>query len=264
MPSDRNHRSRARGFIFLGLAAGLATAAAGAEASAMKPARPAAPVAEAKAPLFTDTRTGLQQAFAIEMNAKERYKLFAAQADREGLPAVAHLFRACAEAEQVHADRHVRAIAVTGGEARVLLDKVYAGTTAENLQVAMQGENYEATEFYPALLERSREEGVPDAVRSVNFALSAEREHERLLGAALAGLEQKPEPKTIYVCSYCGKTVESLDFEKCPNCFTAARKFIRVGEAAQAAAPAQPASGVPPGKGAVEPAPPPAPPEPRK
>jgi rubrerythrin len=66
------------------------------------------------------------------------------------------------------------------------------------------------------------------AVRSLTFALSAEREHARLLTAALEHLGQTDPGGSFYVCPYCGKTVATLDFTKCPNCFTAAKKFIRV------------------------------------
>ncbi len=109
-----------------------------------------------------------------------------------------------------------------------MLERLVVGTTAENLKAAIESETYEVTQFYPALLERARSERQTKAVRSLTFALSAEREHARLLTAALASLDQRPPAHPIYVCSFCGKTVESLDFRKCPNCFTSAKKFIKV------------------------------------
>jgi rubrerythrin len=221
-------------------------------------------------PVVGDTKANLQKAFANEMNAKERYTNYARQADREGYAAAAQLFRACAQAEQIHADRHVHAIAVVGGEARVLLDRVYAGTTAQNLQAAIQTEDYEVNESYPALLARAREDLESEAVRSLTFALSAERDHERLLTAALANLELRPEARPLYVCSYCGRTVETPDFKKCPNCFTDSRKFIRVGAAgtrpaaSEGAGASTPGTPVAPATAGAERAKPPAPPEPRK
>jgi rubrerythrin len=245
------------------LMAAAATVAGSAAAPAKTGASSSTPAAAPAPPVVGDTKANLEKAFANEMNAKERYTAYAKQADREGYKAAAQLFRACAEAEQVHANRVVHAIAVTGGEARVLLDRVYAGTTAENLQAAIQAEDYEAKEYYPALVARARADQVPDAVRSMTFALSAEREHEQLLTAALANLEQRPAAHPLYVCSYCGRTVETRDAGKCPNCFTDAKKFIRVGEevprpAASAAAPGAPATA------GNETAKPPAPPLPRK
>ncbi len=183
-------------------------------------------VAAPAAPIVRDTPANLQAAFAEELNSKQRYAAYAQRADREAYPSVARLFRACARAEQIHADRHVRAIAWTGNEARALLERLVVDTTAENLRAAIESETYEATRFYPALLERARADRQPMAVRSMTFALSAEREHARLLRAALASLGQRPPARPIYICPLCGKTVESLDFRKCPNCFTSAKRFL--------------------------------------
>lgn len=189
-----------------------------------------APLPQAVEPavvVVRDTPTNLETAFTGEMNAKQRYVAFAECADREGYPGVARLFRACARAEQMHANEHVHAIAWTGGEARAVLERLVVGTTAENLKAAIETENYEVTRFYPLLLERARSDHATKAVRSLTFALSAEREHVRLLSTALATLDQRPHTDPIYVCSFCGKTVEGLSFRKCPNCFTNAKRFMR-------------------------------------
>lgn len=83
-----------------------------------KAPEPAVTQAQAAAPEVGDTRANLQAAFDNEINAKERYLSIAKQADREGYAYVAQLFRACARAEQAHAEQHVHAIAATGGEAK--------------------------------------------------------------------------------------------------------------------------------------------------
>jgi rubrerythrin len=262
MPSHHHHARAMTGGIIMAVVLIIAAAsvaahaagspAAGAGGAAAKSPTPGAAVPAP--PVVGDTRANLQRAFANEMNAKERYTTYAKVADREGYAAVAQLFRACATAEQVHADRHVHAIAVVGGEARVLLDRVYAGTTAENLESAIDSETYEATELYPALLAEARAEQVPDAVRSMAFALATEREHEKMLTEALATLDQRPAVRPLYVCSYCGRTIATLDAGKCPTCFTDAKKFIRVGDATAASAaapgggPAAAAVPVPPRK----------------
>jgi len=202
------------------------TPTASAQRTVRRYSAPVPQVVEPPTLLVRDTPTNLQAAFTREMNAKQRYVAFAKQADREGYPAVARLFRACARAEQMHADAHVHAIAWTGGEARAVLDRLAVGTTAENLKSAIELETYEVERFYPVLIERARSDREPEAVRSMTFALSAEREHARLLTTALATLDQHPSPHPIYVCSLCGKTVESLGFKKCPNCFTSAKRFV--------------------------------------
>jgi rubrerythrin len=183
---------------------------------------------QAAAPEVGDTRANLQTSFDNEINAKERYLAAAKQADREGYPYVAQLFRACARAEQAHAEQHVHAIAVIGGEAKALLQRLSIGTTAENLRVAIDLETYEATQLYPALLARARAEQLTAAVRSITFALAAEREHARLLTAAQLTLDQRLAARTFFVCPMCGRTVETQDARQCPNCYTSARRVIRV------------------------------------
>jgi rubrerythrin len=166
--------------------------------------------------------------FGNEVNAKQRYLEYAKQADREGYPAVGRLFRACARAEEAHADQHVHAIAWTGGEARALLERVWMGTTEENLRASLSTEIYEATMVYPSVIERARVDHQAMAVRSANFALSAEREHAGLMAAALSSLANRPAAATYFVCPICGKTVTAVDFAKCPNCFTSAKRFVAV------------------------------------
>lgn len=219
---------RALGVVLAAILAMVALAAAAARESQKPVAAPVAQTPEVATPEVGDTPTNLRAAFTEAMNAKTRYDAAAKQADRDGYPYVAQLFRACSRAERVHADQHVHAIAWTGGEARALLGRLALGTTQENLQTAISLETYEANELYPAFLERARADNQPAAVRSLTFALAANREHARLLSAALETFDQRLPVRTLYVCPLCGKTTEALSFDKCPNCYTAAKKFERV------------------------------------
>jgi rubrerythrin len=157
-----------------------------------------------------------------------RYEEAAKVADREGYRSVAALFRACARAENAHADQHVHAIAYTGSEAKAYLDKIALGTTAENLRVAVGLEQYEARDVYPRMIAQARAERMTHAVRSMTYALAAEREHARLLGRALETLEQRPAPQAWFVCPHCGNTVASVEFRECPVCFGQGRGFVRI------------------------------------
>ena len=217
-----------RGVSGVVMVAALALVASGAGQPESKAGgTPAGPAATAP-PVVRETRKSLLEAFDDEINVKTRYQAAAKIAEGEGYPDVARLFRACARAEEVHAGEHVHAIAWSGDEARAVLERLALGTTVENLRVAIDLETYEATQRYPALLAQARAEHMTAAVRSMNFALAAEREHGRLFTAALETLEQRPAPRTFHVCPTCGKTTTALDFKKCPNCFTAAKKFIQV------------------------------------
>ncbi len=75
---------------------------------------------------MSKTEQNLKEAFAGESQANRKYLAFAKQADQEGYPQVAKLFRAAAEAETVHAHAHLR---VLGGIRK----------TVENLKEAISG-----------------------------------------------------------------------------------------------------------------------------
>ena len=60
---------------------------------------------------MSKTLDDLMVAFAGESQANRKYLAFADQADKEGFPQVAKLFRAAAAAETVHAHNHLRAMA---------------------------------------------------------------------------------------------------------------------------------------------------------
>ena len=94
----------------------------------------------------SQTEMNLLQAFAGESQANRKYLAFAKQAEKEGYPQAARLFRAAAEAETVHALAHLRA-----------LGKI--GTTEENLKAAIAGETFEFTEMYPPMIKKAQEEG---------------------------------------------------------------------------------------------------------
>ena len=99
------------------------------------------------------TSENLQEAFAGESQANRKYLAFAKQADADGFPQVAKLFRAAAHAETVHAHAHLR---VMGGVKK----------TAENVTAAIEGEGSEFQEMYPKFLAEAESEGSPAAVTS--------------------------------------------------------------------------------------------------
>uniref|UniRef100_A0A832I911 Rubrerythrin family protein n=1 Tax=Eiseniibacteriota bacterium TaxID=2212470 RepID=A0A832I911_UNCEI len=206
------------------LALATATLVVAAKPSSKAPAPPPAPP-----PVEVgDTPANLRAAFTHEMNAKEWYLAAARRAQQEGRFSAMQLFLACAKSEEIHARRHVEAIAVTSGEARAVLDRVAVGGTDDNLRAALERERWSAEVFYPALLERARADRATAAVRSMTYAMSAEREHVRLLEAELQSAEAGVAARTLRVCPTCGKTVEAVDFGRCPVCFTGAAGFVSI------------------------------------
>jgi rubrerythrin len=156
------------------------------------------------------TRDSLAAAFAGESQAAEKYMVFAEQAEDEGLPHVARLFRAISFAETRHARNHLR---VMGG----------VGETADNLKTAFEGESFEIDEMYPAYQEIARRQKNTQAARSIKYALKAEMDHKTMYAtareAALKGADIADEP--VSVCLICGHTVIGDVPDKCPVCAAA-------------------------------------------
>ncbi len=163
---------------------------------------------------MSKTQENLQEAFAGESQANRKYLAFAKQAEKEGHPQAAKLFRAAAEAETVHAHAHLRAM---GG----------IGKTEENLKAAISGETFEFKEMYPEMIEKANEEGEKAAARSFTYANEVEEIHAGLYQKALDNLGS-PEEADYYVCSVCGYTCENEAPEQCPVCGSKAKAFSKV------------------------------------
>lgn len=175
------------------------------------------------------TLDNLMAAYNGESNAHAKYVEFAKRADQEGYAGAAALFRAAAKAEETHARTHGEVITKLGGSPKAEIKVPAIGTTAENLKAALAGETYERDKMYPEFIAEARTSGNKDALRAFNFAVSAEAEHAKLYASAAGDLQGWKAAKTFYVCPVCGKTVTAVDFAKCPVCFTAGDKYVKVG-----------------------------------
>ena len=160
------------------------------------------------------TEQNLREAFAGESQANRKYLAFAKQAEKEGYPQVAKLFRAAAQAETVHAHAHLRTL---GG----------IMSTPENLKEAIAGETHEFKEMYPAMIEAAKEEGNRPAERSFTYANEVEKVHASLYQGALDNLDNLEEAN-YYVCSVCGYTCENDPPETCPVCSAKSKAFFKV------------------------------------
>lgn len=160
------------------------------------------------------TEKNLQEAFAGESQANRKYLAFAKNADVEGHPQVAKLFRAAAEAETVHAHAHLRAL---GG----------IGSTEANLREAIGGETHEFTEMYPQMIREATSEGFNDALRSFTYANAVEKVHADLYRKALESLG-KNVAVDYYVCQVCGNTIEGAPEGPCDVCGSAKTSFRKV------------------------------------
>ncbi len=163
------------------------------------------------------TIDNLKDAFAGESQANRKYLAFAKKAQAEGYPQIAKLFRAAAEAETIHAHAHLAAMKGVG-------------STLENLQAAMAGEQYEYKEMYPKFLDAAKAEGHNPARASFQNALAVEEVHYGLYGQALKTLQAGKDlaAAKIYVCPVCGHTVIGDVPDECPVCSADGEKFVEV------------------------------------
>ncbi len=160
------------------------------------------------------TKENLMSAFAGESQANRKYLAFAQKAEKEGFKNVARVIRAIAEAETVHALKHLE---VAG--------KV--GSTLENLATAAEGEHHEFTEMYPEFIETATAEKEDKALKSFQFANEAEKVHGKTFGdlKSLVADGKDMDDKEISLCPICGWVGTGTPPDRCPICNAAAKVF---------------------------------------
>jgi len=164
---------------------------------------------------LSNTDKDLKDAFAGESQANRKYLAFAKKADEEGYHQVAKLFRAAAEGETIHAHMHLNALKGVSG-------------TAANLNEAINGEAYEHTEMYPAMIEHAQTEGNKLAEIGFVAANKVEKVHEGMYKKALRSVNDgKDMPaKKLWVCQVCGHLHEGDEApDHCPVCNSPKAKY---------------------------------------
>ena len=153
------------------------------------------------------TKENLSAAFAGESQAHMKYLAFSAQAEKVGKPNIARLFHAIAYAEQVHATNHLK---VLGG----------VGDTVANLEGAMGGETFEVDEMYPAYLAVAELQAEKGAMRSMTYAIEAEKIHAEMYADAIesAKADEDIDIGEVYICPVCGYTHIGEPPDRCPVC----------------------------------------------
>ncbi len=119
------------------------------------------------------TQQNLKDAFAGESQANRRYLYFAKNADVEGYPDIAGLFRDTAEGETGHAHGHLDYLKKVGDPATGLP----IGDTTDNLRAAIAGETHEYTDMYPGMAKTAREEGFAEIADWFETLAKAEKSH---------------------------------------------------------------------------------------
>ena len=96
----------------------------------------------------TKTEKNLQEAFAGESQARNKYTYFASKARKEGYEQIAAIFEETAANEKEHAKLWFKYL--EGGDIK---------DTKSNLEAAAAGENFEWTDMYARMAEEAKEEG---------------------------------------------------------------------------------------------------------
>jgi len=161
------------------------------------------------------TEKNLKDAFAGESMAYMKYHNFSSIAEKEGFKNVARLFRAIAFAEVVHASNHMKALG--------LMKK-----SSENLVTAIDGENYEVNEMYPAFKAVADLQEEKKAQVSFKYALDAEKIHEKMYKDTKVKVDEGKDIELgpVYICDNCGYTVENGAPDYCPICGVKKDRFV--------------------------------------
>ncbi len=158
----------------------------------------------------TKTEKNLWEAFAGESQARNKYDYFASKAKKDGYVQIAAFFEETAKNEKEHAKlwfKHLKGI----------------GSTAENLAVAAEGENYEWTDMYAKFAKEAREEGFEELAKQFEGVAAIEKEHEERYRKLLKNIEDEVvfsrDNDVIWHCTNCGHIMIGKKApELCPVC----------------------------------------------
>ena len=158
----------------------------------------------------TKTEKNLWEAFAGESQARNKYTYFASVAKKAGYEQIAALFLQTAENEKEHAKLWFKAL----GE---------VGDTAENLQHAAEGENYEWTDMYDRMAKEAEEEGFKELAAKFRGVAAIEKTHEERYRALLKNVETNAVFEkagiVMWECRNCGHLVTGTKAPQlCPVC----------------------------------------------
>lgn len=156
------------------------------------------------------TWKNLEEAFAGESQARNKYTYFASVAKKEGYEQIAAIFSETADNEKEHAKMALK-----------FMEGI--GDTKANLKAAAEGENYEWTTMYKDFAATAREEGFIEIASYFDKVAEVEADHEKRYLALLENLENgkvfKRDEKVVWHCRNCGYNHEGTEAPGvCPVC----------------------------------------------
>ena len=160
----------------------------------------------------TKTERNLQEAFAGESQARNKYSYWASKAKKDGYQQIAAIFEETANNEKEHAKMWFK-----------LLEGGGIKSTPENLKAAADGENFEWTDMYDRMAREAEEEGFDEIAAKFRGVAAIEKHHEERYRKLLKNIEDKivfsRDGDCIWQCRNCGHIVVGKDApEICPVC----------------------------------------------
>jgi len=157
------------------------------------------------------TKKNLEDAFAGESMARNKYDYFASVFRKAGYVQIANIFEETARNEKEHAKVWAKQLGYISEDLKA------------DLEAAISGENYENTEMYPRMEKEALAEGHPEIAKLFKEIGEVEKAHETRYKKLLANLEngevfKKPEVKR-WKCNNCGYIHEGNEAPGvCPSC----------------------------------------------
>jgi len=176
---------------------------------------------------YPDTVAALKSLYGGEMHAMKSYLAFAEKARSEDLPEIAALFDAFAVSESIHARNFKLLLEEMGEGLPTAVPSLKVEDTKENLRYATEVELAEIDTIYPETIERIQAEKHARAATYATYAWRSEKQHRELIREIQSGTgvffellkkEFKANPRTYFVCSHCGSTLDELPPDRCPIC----------------------------------------------
>ena len=160
----------------------------------------------------TKTEKNLQEAFAGESQARNKYSYWASKAKKDGYVQIAAIFEETANNEKEHAKMWFKLL--EGGSIK---------STPENLEAAANGENFEWTDMYARMAQEAREEGFDEIAEKFEGVAKIEKEHEARYRKLLDNIKKErvfsKDGDVIWQCANCGHIVIGKKApEECPVC----------------------------------------------
>ena len=148
----------------------------------------------------TKTEKNLQEAFAGESMARNKYTYFASKAKKDGYVQIAAIFEETAGNEKEHAKMWYKLL--NGGK---------VSDTPTNLEDAANGENFEWTDMYDRMAKEADEEGFPEIAEKFRAVGEIEKHHEERYRKLLQNINDKVvfsrDGDVIWQCANCGHIV---------------------------------------------------------